>query len=120
MMKMTGKPSEKPRQAVAEVCAKWREKFMPAMAPITQSKLAILFEKHICPSIGALDVGNVTSEIMMRDLLSPIENAGHLETAHRVKSTLSRVLRLAMGMGIVDEDATMPLMKTLETQYWRF
>ena len=61
---------EKPRMTVSEVCSKWRDKFMPAMDENTRSGLATKLDKHILPSIGTLDVGSLTAEIVMRDLLS--------------------------------------------------
>jgi integrase len=60
-----------------------------------------------------LSVVELTSETVLRELLRPIEDAGHREQAHRVKGTLSRVLRFAMAEGLIGRDVTAPLFGAL-------
>jgi integrase len=120
--RLTGQvtPPVKPSgPTVADLCASWKQKFLPKMAPNTVLKMSVHFSKHILPSIGALNAAELTSETVLRDLLHPIEAAGHREQAHRIKGTLSRILRFGMAQGFLDRDVTAPLAGALSPKSTR-
>jgi integrase len=98
-----------PSPTVAELCGEWRPRFTSGLAPSTVAGLTRLFDKHIIPSLGQINVGDLTSEMVLKRLLRPLEASGHLTLAHNAKATLGRVLRFAMAGGLVDRDATHPL-----------
>ena len=98
-----------PAPTMADIVARWRAKFLPSLAPATVKKLNLRIDNHILPKLGACKIGDVTSELVLRDLLLPIESLGHNETAHQVRSLLSRILRFAMASGHLDRDVAAPL-----------
>ena len=108
----TGVPTprdEASKPTVADLCGEWRERFLPTMAPNTRAKMSIQFTRHICPALGSLEAASLTPEIVLRDLLRPLVASGHLDNAHRIKSTLGRVLRFGMATGRLERDVTRPL-----------
>jgi integrase len=94
---------------VADLCGEWRLQFLSGKTPVGIDKLAILFDKHICPAIGMVPAADLTPQMVLNDLLKPILATGHVETAHRVRSTLGRVLRFGMASCVLDRDVTVPL-----------
>ena len=79
------------------------------MSPRTAARFKIQFAKHIVPRIGACRIAELTAETVLKDLLRPIEETGHRETALRVRAALSRVLRFAFAEGQLQADVTSAL-----------
>ena len=91
------------------VCERWQEKMFSRLSPQTIKNLKIYTSKHIIPTIGHDEIKRLKSETILPDLLRPIERVGHLDTAHRIKSVLSRILRFAVAEGLIADDATRSL-----------
>jgi integrase len=79
----------------------WLEKQKPSMAAITYDKA-----KWQLSIVDALDTRPI-AEITAREiyaLLKPMETAGILDTAHRVKQRIGQVFRYAIAHGKVERD----------------
>lgn len=103
--KEASEPNKLPAaRAFGSVKAEWLEWFErgPAAAA-TKEKAAWLV------SLAAPLDARPIAEIRAPDILTvlrPLEAAGHLETAARLRSTISRIFRYAAAHGLVDADPT--------------
>ena len=88
------------------IASEWLEKQKPSMAAITYDKA-----KWQLSMVTALDSRPVT-EVTAREiyaLLKPMEAAGILDTAHRVKQRVGQVFRYAIAHGKAERDPTADL-----------
>ena len=68
--------------------------------------------KYILPAIGAMPLKEITSANILR-ICRMIEDAGHDETAKRVKTIIGQVFRFAIAAGYTDSDPTSALLGAL-------
>ena len=83
------------------IASEWLEKQKPSMAAITYDKA-----KWQLSMVSAMDSHPIT-EITAREvyaLLKPMEAAGTLDTAHRVKQRVGQVFRYAIAHGKAERD----------------
>ena len=74
--------------------------------------------KYILPAIGALPLKEITSANILR-ICRAIEDAGHDETAKRVKTIIGQVYRFAIAAGYTDSDPTSALLGALKPKSCR-
>ena len=65
-------------------------------------------EKHVFPWLGKRPVAELTAPEVLA-VLRRIADGGHLETAHRVRSLVSLVMRFAVADGLAERDVTADL-----------
>ncbi|EIJ36217.1 tyrosine-type recombinase/integrase [Thiothrix nivea] len=90
------------------VALEWHVKFSADQAESHSSRNKRRLEKHVFPYVG----GRIIGEIEPPDILAvlrKIEEAGTLETAHRVKTIISQVFRYAVATGRATRDQTADL-----------
>lgn len=68
--------------------------------------------KYILPAIGAMPLKEITSASILR-ICRQIEDAGHDETAKRVKTIIGQVFRFAIAAGYTDSDPASALLGAL-------
>ncbi|MDR1111984.1 MAG: Arm DNA-binding domain-containing protein [Deltaproteobacteria bacterium] len=76
---------------IAGLCGEWKAQFYPSMARATVIKRDMFFDRHILPRIGHVPVNSVTPAMIYSVVLKPLEDERLMETAHRVKSSLSQL-----------------------------
>jgi integrase len=77
-------------------------------AQATHDKKIAWFEQHVFPYIGRHAIKAITVQELLA-LLRRVEERGHHETAHRVRSGCSSVFRYAIVQGKADRDPTADL-----------
>lgn len=90
------------------IALEWHVKFSADQAESHSSRNKRRLEKHVFPYLG----GRIIGEIEPPDILAVlrrIEEAGTLETAHRVKTIISQVFRYAVATGRATRDQTADL-----------
>ena len=70
------------------------------------------FEMYVFPKIGKQAISELTPADVL-GILRPIEDKGHVETAHRIKSLLGQVCRYAVVTGRAERDVTADLKDAL-------
>ena len=86
----------------------WMERENAKLAEVTAGKNRWIFEAHIFPRIGHLQLHEITPVILLA-ALEEIAATGKRETAHRAKVKVGQVYRRAMLEGKATMDPTAPL-----------
>jgi integrase len=73
------------------------------LKPGTVAQLRRRLEVYVYPRIGRHPIATITAPELLR-MLRRIEGKGNHETAHRVRSLISRIFRYAVGHGLADRD----------------
>ena len=110
-------PSQRKHQTFAsdtfqEVALEWFEKNRPIWAEGHSKKLLRRLESYVFPWIAGHPIGAVTTAEILA-ILRRIEARGTHETARRVKTICSQVMRYAIGTARRDSDPTAHLLGAL-------
>jgi integrase len=108
-----GAPPADPVVTVRDLCDSWQQAFMVHFVPKEVKRKSFFINKYICSTIGDMDAKALTPSVILNQTLRPIEAAGYRETAHRVKSLMSQILRFGIGDGLVERDYTLDLKDSL-------
>ena len=79
-----------------------------------QKKTRARLDRYINPAIGSMPVGLITP-VQVLSFLRPIEAAGKIETAHRLKQLISQIMRFAIVTGRAERDPAADLRGALRT-----
>lgn len=91
------------------IAREWYSAYQHQWTPGHATKLLSRMEKEIFPYIGAMPIEKIKAPDVLK-VLKRIESRGILETAHRVKTIISQVLRYAIAHGRrADRDCTADL-----------
>ena len=90
------------------IAREWFEKFTPTWTPGHARTIASRLARDIYPDLGTMEVQAIKAPDVLRTLRR-IEARGALETAHRIRSILSQVLRFAVATGRAETDCTADL-----------
>lgn len=92
-------------QALAD---EWHTKFRHTWAKSTARIKKVRLNKHVMPYLGHMAPNKITSPEVLA-VLRRLENAGKLETAHKVRQYLAQIFRYALASGQVTADPVSPL-----------
>ena len=79
-----------------------------------QKKTRARLDRYINPAIGSMPVGLITP-VQVLSFLRPIEAAGKIERAHRLKQLISQIMRFAIVTGRAERDPAADLRGALRT-----
>ncbi|MDE2270774.1 MAG: tyrosine-type recombinase/integrase [Xanthomonadaceae bacterium] len=88
------------------IATEWLQKQAPGMASVTYDKAKWLLS--LAGGLATRPIAEITAREIYT-LLKPLEAAGTLETAHRVKQRIGQVFRYAIAHGKVEHDPTSAL-----------
>jgi integrase len=94
---------------VKELCGDWAKQFEGSVTLKTWKRKQYYINKCIIPQIGIMDVKSLTAGIILEKVLKPIDEKGIQETAHKLKITISQILRFGVATGKVERDYTLDL-----------
>ena len=104
--------SEKTPQIFSEVVKEWLKVRMTGKAENYLRTIHFRLNKYILPEIGTMTLKEIEAPDILR-LCRKIEDAGHVETAHRVKTVIGQVFRFAVASGWAKYDPTASLLGAL-------
>jgi integrase len=81
----------------------WLTSISHTVRELTQQKKTRHFERHVFPTIGAMDITEIKSPDIY-GVIKPLIAKGQLETAHRVHSEISSVYSYAIAHGFTSYD----------------
>jgi integrase len=87
------------------IALEWLDKTNAGRAPKTIQKITGWLHNDLFPSIGAMPVPSIKAGDVL-DAVQKVEERGAIQSAHRIKSLCSQVLRYAAAKGIVEHDVT--------------
>ncbi|MBQ6983073.1 MAG: tyrosine-type recombinase/integrase [Synergistaceae bacterium] len=107
-------PSQKSiQQNFTQVTREWLKIRMADKDDYYLRTIHFRLNKYILPAIGAMPLKEITSANILR-ICRQIEDAGHDETAKRVKTIIGQVFRFAIAAGYTDSDPTSALLGALK------
>ncbi|MDY0270176.1 tyrosine-type recombinase/integrase [Trichloromonas sp.] len=111
-VKQSVKEAEAARQELTfeKLAMEWYAQRAEALAPTTLEKIMTHYlQKNVFPVIGDTPVADLTTKIILENVLRPIEARGVIQTAHRVRSYLSQIFRYGVACQYIDRDLTADL-----------
>lgn len=85
------------------IAREWFAKFSTTWAESYSSKVLLRLEKHVFPWIGSKPIAEVSAPDILA-ILARLENAGTLETAHKLRGVLSRIFLYAIATARAEND----------------
>ena len=104
-----GEVEKKAEMTVNELCESWMTVYLSRVSKKEAARKRYFVKNYIAPPIGELPLGKLTPPLILGKVLRPVEALGYLESAHRVKSVMSQILRYGVGEGFVERDFTLDL-----------
>lgn len=71
--------------------------------PAYYSKVEARLKEHILPSLGSIPISDI-NVIAIFPCLKKVADRGTIESAHRIKETLSQIFRFAIASGLTDKN----------------
>lgn len=94
------------------VARRWHNQRTPEWAPSYANKVIGRLEGKVFPHIGARPVADIQPPELLA-ILRRLESEGIVETAHRVRDTMSEVFRFAVAEGLTTSDPARDLARAL-------
>ncbi len=88
------------------------------LKPITVERSRQRYNDYLKPSLGNLPIADI-SVTDLSAILDGIVQAGHLETAHRVRALAERIFRLAVVLELTDQNPALALRGTIPARVTR-
>lgn len=87
-----------------DVAQTWLEKNRPGWSEKHATNVASRFVEEVYPAIGSLPMTEISSAMIIRLVVAPIEKREALESARRVRQRISSVFRYAAALGLVPKE----------------
>jgi len=84
------------------------------LAPRTLEMIERRLRRDVFPVIGSTPLSELTPKIILDKVLMPIETRGAVDLVHRIRSTISQILRYGVAKGRCDRDITTDLRGALK------
>lgn len=106
--------AEQIANTVELVAKEWLHRQEGVLAPKTIDMIERRLANDVYPAIGSTPIADLVAREILEKVLRPIEDRGTLETAHRVRGTLSQIMRYGVACGLCERDATVDLRGALK------
>ena len=106
--------AEQIANTVELVAKEWLRRQEGVLAAKTIDMIQRRLANDVYPAIGSTPIADLVAREILEKVLRPIEDRGTLETAHRVRGTLSQIMRYGVACGLCDRDATVDLRGALK------
>lgn len=108
------KRAEQTANTVEVVAKEWLQRQDGVLAETTRKMIERRLTNDVYPPIGSTPIADLVAREILEKVLRPIEERGTLETAHRVRGTLSQIMRYGVACGLCERDATADLRGALK------
>jgi integrase len=108
------KRTEQTANTVEVVAKEWLQRQDGVLAETTRKMIERRLTNDVYPPIGSTPIADLVAREILEKVLRPIEERGTLETAHRVRGTLSQIMRYGVACGLCERDATVDLRGALK------
>lgn len=90
----------------------WEQVHRKSVVPAHAGRNLRRMELHLFPPLGSVPIGQITAPQLLK-ALRKVEQTGHLETAHRVRTLAGQVFRYAIATGRAERDLAQDLRDAL-------
>ncbi|MCF6265006.1 MAG: integrase arm-type DNA-binding domain-containing protein [Desulfuromusa sp.] len=101
--------AERAENSVEVVAKSWLKRHQDVLAKATCNMIERRLINDVFPAIGSTPIADLKAKTILEQVLRPIEARGTLETAHRVRGTLSQIMRYGVTCGLCERDVTVDL-----------
>lgn len=107
---------EKDRRAntFKKLAMEWHERQIDHLADRTRDQIIRRLNRDVLPAIGDTALSDLSSREILDKVLRPMEDRGAIDLAHRVRGTLSQILRYGVSSGLCERDFTADLRGALK------
>ena len=106
--------SEAQANTFEKLALQWLEHRKGALADRTLNVMQRRFERDVFPAIGSIPLSQLSPKRILEDVLMPIENRDAVDLVHRIRSSISQVLRYGVAKGQCERDLTTDLRGALK------
>jgi len=106
--------SERRANTFKKLALEWHKQRADTLSAKTMVKTLGYLEHNVFSAIGDMPLADLSPRIILENVLRPIETRGAIETAHRVRSIVSQVLRYGVACQHCDRDLTADLRGALK------
>jgi integrase len=111
---VTGEGAQKASRTFKDVATEWYGTHIKGVCTDTHAETVIYrLERFLYPRLGDKSIKEITAPEVL-DILRALQNAGIVETAHRVKQIAGQVFRFAIAIGEGARDVTVDLRGALK------
>lgn len=97
-----------------KLASDWLERQTSTLAATTRKMIQARLNNDIFPVISDTPLSELTAQIILEKVLRPIEARGAVESAHRVRGTISQILRYGVACGLCERDFTIDMRGALK------
>ena len=101
--------AKRSENSVEFIAKSWLKRQKDILAQVTYHMIERRLINDVFPAIGNTPIADLKAKEILEQVLRPIEARGTLETAHRVRGTLSQIMRYGVACGLCERDATVDL-----------
>jgi integrase len=102
-LKNTG-PGISSAMSFAELAAEWLDRFKDKYTQKEYQRKIFLLERYIFPELSDITLKDISAYTILSKVIRPVENLNHINTAHKVKSLISLIMRYGIVLGQVEND----------------
>lgn len=108
------KEKERRANTFKKLALEWHERQIDHLAQRTRDQVMRRLNRDVLPVIGDTALSDLSSRTILDKVLRPMEDRGAIDLAHRVRGTLSQILRYGVASGLCDRDFTADLRGALK------
>lgn len=106
--------NERRANTFKKLAMEWHERQIDHLAERTRDQVKRRLNRDVLPVIGDTALSDLSSRAILDKVLRPMEDRGAIDLAHRVRGTLSQILRYGVASGLCDRDFTADLRGALK------
>jgi integrase len=108
------KENEKRANTFEKLALEWQERQIDHLAARTRDQVMRRLNRDVLPFIGDIPLSDLSSRSILEHVLRPMEDRGAIDLAHRIRGTISQILRYGVASGLCDRDFTADLRGALK------
>lgn len=115
-VKKAVKEAEKEQRAntFKKLALEWHERQVDHLAERTRKMIMRRLKRDVFPVIGDTPLADLSSRLILENVLRPIEDRTAIDLSHRIRNVLSQILRYGVACGLCDRDLTADLRGALK------
>ncbi len=111
---LRGEEEKRRANTFKKLALEWHERQIDHLAKRTRDQVMRRLNRDVLPVIGDIALSDLSSRTILDKVLRPMEDRGAIDLAHRVRGTLSQILRYGVASGLCERDFTADLRGALK------
>jgi len=112
--KLKQQETENQHNTFQKLAEEWLVHRQNHLAPRTLDMIGRRLNRDVFPAIGTTPLSELTPKILLDKVLMPVESRGAVDLVHRIRSSISQILRYGVAKGLCERDQTVDLKGALK------